>query len=430
MTTSEERAYVYLQLPESLEVVTAGLYTLEVRSGVPRGTFAYNPSYIARRDAVPLEPFELPLRRQPAETVRSGGIFGCLRDASPDAWGRRLIERHLGRVDLSEVDYLLHSPEDRAGALSFGRGKVAPAPTRHFNRVVKLGALLRFADAMDPSQTAQSFALAVQLEELLQPGTSLGGARPKNVVEDDEGLWVAKFPAKGDRWNFARVEAATLALARECEIRTPRTRIVEVDGRDVLLVERFDRKRVPEGYLRHRMVSALTVLGADESATERDRWSYLLFADELRRRSRQPAKDLAELYRRIAFNALISNTDDHPRNHALIAPDRDWDLSPAYDLMPHPMTSLEKRDLAMTAGRFGTYGNRENLLSECARFLLRTEDAAAILDELSAIVATRWRGVFRTQGVSEVDCDLLAPSFVYPGFRLDPETVLGSRPQR
>jgi hypothetical protein len=108
------------------------------------------------------------------------------------------------------VDYLLHSPEDRAGALSFGRGKVAPAPTRHFNRVVKLGALLRFADAMDPSQTAQSSALAVQLEGLLQPGTSLGGARPKSVVEDDDGLFVAKFPAKGDRWNFARVERPRL----------------------------------------------------------------------------------------------------------------------------------------------------------------------------------------------------------------------------
>jgi serine/threonine-protein kinase HipA len=174
------------------------------------------------------------------------------------------------------------------------------------------------------------------------------------------------------------------------------------------------------------MVSALTVLGASESPTERARWSYLLFADELRRRSRQPAKDLAELFRRVAFNALISNTDDHPRNHALIASDRDWDLSPADDLMPHPMTSLEKRDLAMTAGRFGTYANRANLLSKCARFLLRTEDAAAILDEMSAIVTTRWRPVYRAHGVPESDCDLLAPAFSYPGFALSPETVLGA----
>ena len=198
----------------------------------------------------------------------------------------------------------------------------------------------------------------------------------------------------------------------------------------MLLVKRFDRQGVAQGYLRHRMVSALTVLGADESPTDRSRWSYLLFADELRRRSRQPAKDLAELFRRVVFNALISNTDDHPRNHALIAPDRDWDLSPAYDLMPQPLTSPEKRDLAMTAGRFGSYANRENLLSKCARFLLCTKDAAAIVDEMSAIVASRWRAIYRAHGVSEPDCDLLAPAFVYPGLGLDPETVLGSRARR
>jgi len=430
MTTSEERAYVYLQLPGSLEVVTAGLYALEARSGVPRGRFAYSPVYLARRDAVPLEPFELPLRPGSAETIRNRGIFGALRDASPDAWGRGLIERHLGRVDLSEVDYLLHSPEDHAGALSFGRGKLPPAPRARFNRIVKLDVLLRFADSMDSAHLGSSPDPAIQLDELLEPGTSLGGARPKNVVEDDEGLWVAKFPASGDRWSYARVEDATLALARECGIRTPRTRVTRVDGRDVLLVERFDRKRIDRGYLRHRMVSALTVLAADESATDRTRWSYLLFADELRRRSRQPAKDLAELFRRVALNALVSNTDDHPRNHALIAPDSHWDLSPAYDLTPSPLRSLEKRDLAMTAGRFGTYANRQNLLSECARFLLHSEEATSIFDEMRALVTTRWRAVYRAHGVSEAECDLLAPAFAYPGLDLDPGLVLGARSSR
>ena len=431
MTTSDGRAYVYLQLPGSLEVVTAGLYTLETRSGVPRGSFVYSPKYLARADAVPLEPFELPLRRDRTQTVRLRGIFGCLRDASPDAWGRRLIERHLGRVDLSEVDYLLHSPEDRAGALSFGRGKLPPAPQARWNRIVSLPELLRFADAMDALPADREPACAVQLEELLQPGTSLGGARPKNVVEDDEGLWVAKFPARGDRWSYARVEAAMLALARECGIRTPRTKVVPVDGRDVLLVERFDRQHAEEGgYLRHRMASALTVLGAGESPTERERWSYLLLADELRRRSHQPAKDLAELFRRLVFNSLISNTDDHPRNHALIAPGRDWELSPAYDLTPNPLTSLEKRDLALAAGRFGGYANRENLLSECPRLRLARAEAVRIIDEISEVVRARWRAVCRAHGVPEPECELLAPAFVYPGFELDPKVVLADRAQR
>jgi serine/threonine-protein kinase HipA len=200
----------------------------------------------------------------------------------------------------------------------------------------------------------------------------------------------------------------------------------------VLLVERFDRQRVQGGYVRHRMVSALTVLGAGESATDRERWSYLLLADELRRRSRQPAKELAELFRRVVLNALISNTDDHPRNHALIAPDRDWELSPAYDLTPSPLTSVEKRDLALTAGRFGGYANRENLLSECARLRLSLEQATQIIDEMLGVVRTRWRATCRAQGVPESQCELLAPAFAYPGFELDPETVLGSslRPQK
>ena len=426
MTTSNARAYVYLQLPDSLEVVTAGRSELEMRSSIPTGTFVYSPTYLRRKDAVPLEPFELPLRPGRFETVKLHGMFGSIRDASPDAWGRRIIERHLGRVDLTEIDYLLHSPEDRAGSLSFGRGKMAPAPTTAFNRVVDLPALLAYAEAMDNEQPAPDDVLAAQFKDLINPGTSLGGARPKNVVEDDKGLWVAKFPERTDRWNNARVEASMLALAQECGIRAAANRVVKVGAHDVLLVKRFDRKKVRGGHLRHRMVSALTLLGAEDSYADRSKWNYLLLADEVRRRSARPSDDLVELYRRIVFNALISNTDDHPRNHAMIAPSRDWELSPAYDLTPNPLTSLEKRDLAMTAGRFNRYANRENLLSECAQFRLAREDAAAIIDRMMMIVRKRWQAVMRAHRVAEAECERLATSFDYPGFQLDPETTLAT----
>src|SRR6185437_15221587 len=138
MPISKERAYVYLQLPGSLETVTAAFFEQEDRAGVPLGIFVYNPAYLSRDDAVPLDPFELPLRPGRFETVKLKGIFGALRDASPDAWGRRIIERHLNSFPLSEVDYLLHSPEDRVGALAFGRGKTPPAPTTRFNQVIAL----------------------------------------------------------------------------------------------------------------------------------------------------------------------------------------------------------------------------------------------------------------------------------------------------
>jgi serine/threonine-protein kinase HipA len=416
---SNDRAYVYLQLPGSLEIVTAGFFEQQERAGVAVGVFVYNPTYLERADAVPLDPFELPLREGRFETVKLSGIFGSLRDASPDAWGRRIIERHLNRTDLSEVEYLLHSPEDRAGALSFGRGKSPPPSASRFNKVLELAKLLQFAEAVERDD---KIALPPQVEDLIQPGTSLGGARPKNVVETDDGLWIAKFPEQADRWNNVRVEASMLALARECNLRACDCRVVSVGDADVLLVRRFDRVKIDGGYLRHRFVSALTVLGSGETISDRSRWSYLLLADELRRRSHRSAEDLRELFGRMVFNALISNTDDHPRNHGLIAPGRDFELSPAYDLTPSPLTSLEKRHLALIAGSYNRYANRENLLSECARFRLSHEDANALIDRMKGIVQTRWHSVMRAHGITEKDCEMLARSFCYAGFELPAST--------
>lgn len=427
MASSDQRAYVYFQLPQSMEVVTAGFYELDFPQGVPTGSFVYNPAYLRRADAVPLEPYELPLAPRRVQTVKLKGIFGTLRDASPDAWGRRIIEKHTERTDLTEVDYLLHSPEDRAGALSFGRDKVPPAPIRKFNQVIQLEALLAAAEQFMEDEAAGKPGVPEQMLELLQPGTSMGGARPKNVVEDAQGLWLAKFPDRGDKWNNARVEGAMLALAQECGLRVARHRIETVAGKDVLLVQRFDRTLTTDGYLRHRMVSGLTALGAEDSHGDRAKWSYLLLADELRRRSARPAQDLEELFRRMVFNALISNTDDHPRNHALIATTDKWELSPAYDLTPNPLTSAEKRDLAMTCGTFNRYANRVNLLSQHGQFKLSLEQATAIVNQLQQVVTARWHAVLRQQGATPADCDTLAGAFNYPGFELDPVVVLAGQ---
>lgn len=223
MASSDQRAYVYLQLPQSLEVVTAGFYELDFPQGVPTGSFVYNPAYLQRADAVPLDPYELPLAPRRMQTVKLKGIFGPLRDASPDAWGRRIIEKHTGRTDFTEVDYLLHSPEDRAGALSFGRDKVPPAPIRKFNQVIQLETLLAAAEQFMEDEAAGKPGVPEQMLELLQPGTSMGGARPKNVVEDADGLWLAKFPDKGDKWNNARVEGACSRWRRSVACALPGT---------------------------------------------------------------------------------------------------------------------------------------------------------------------------------------------------------------
>jgi serine/threonine-protein kinase HipA len=165
------------------------------------------------------------------------------------------------------------------------------------------------------------------------------------------------------------------------------------------------------------MVSALTLLETDETPDGRTRWSYILLVETLRRVSERPAEDARELFRRMVFNALISNIDDHPRNHAAFAPGPGWRLSPAYDLTPTPLVAEDQRDLAMACGAQGRFANASNLASECRRFLLDPDEAHAIIDEMDAIVRQEWYGVARGCGVSEADCEAIRRAFVYPGFR-------------
>lgn len=237
------------------------------------------------------------------------------------------------------------------------------------------------------------------------------------MVEDDDGLWMAKFNRPDDPWNNARVEHAMLVLARACGLMTAESRTVEVAGRDVLLVKRFDREKTDAGYRRARMVSALTLLRAEDTDQSRDKWSYVLLAEELRRVCADPQQSTAELFRRMCFNALISNVDDHPRNHAVIARDADWGLSPAYDLTPAVPVSLERRDLAMACGDAGRFANAGNLISQRARFLLNDDEARAIVDAMAARVRESWYAIARAAGVTARDCNRIAPAFVYPGFQ-------------
>jgi serine/threonine-protein kinase HipA len=416
--TTPSSCFVYITLPGQTDPVTAARFELTTtRRGEPLGRLVYGKSYLARPEAVPLEPLELPLLERTFETTQLNGVFGALRDASPDFWGRRVIERHAGKPMLTELDYLLHSPDDRAGALSFGLSAVPPPPMRKYNQTLELEHLQSLADAVLTDENNGGPGSA-QVEELLLVGTSMGGARPKTVVEDDEGLWLAKFNRRDDKWNCARVEHAMLVLAAECGVHAALSKVVTVAARDVLLVKRFDRQKIEAGYLRGRMASALTLLRADETPNSRGRWSYLEFVEALRRASSTAQRDAQEVFRRACFNALISNTDDHPRNHALVAMDREWGLSPAYDLTPTPHVSLERRDLAMVAGDAGRWANAQNLLSQAPRFLLTTEQAMAVVNEVEARVRDGWYRVARRVGVTERDCDAISGAFCYPGFRL------------
>jgi serine/threonine-protein kinase HipA len=384
--------------------------------GDPLGKFVYGRSYLENAQAVPIDPVALKLTDTTYETAQLNGVFGALRDAGPDFWGRRVIEKHAGKPMLGEMDYLLESPDDRAGALGFGLSNRPPAAKREFNKTLDLERLQNLAEALIRDELPNDPA-APQVQDLLLLGTSMGGARPKAVVSDEDGLWIAKFNRQDDRWDNTRVEHAMLRLARQCGISTPESRIETVGGRDVLLVKRFDREKTESGYTRARMISGLTALRADEAQDAKGRWSYVLLVEELRRFVAEPKKDAAELFRRICFNALISNLDDHPRNHAFLAKDTRWKLSPAYDLTPSPVVSQERRDLAMECGDMGRYANARNILSQHARFLLSKKEAGAVLNEVRTQVS-KWYDIARACGVSERDTEMIRGAFLYPGFDL------------
>lgn len=407
--TSEREAYVYIQLPGSLNTVAAALLRVQtLPDGTQVGRFRYGDRYLERPEAVALDPFRLPLAKRVFEFTKLKGIPGALRDASPDAWGRRVIEHKLERSpgDLQEIDYLLHGPQDGAGYLSFGLTAAPPAPRRLYNQTHQLQDLIAASQAIEEGRPVAAHVL-----EQLDPGTSMGGARPKATVEDAQRLWLAKFPAQGDRFNLQRVEFATLDLARRCGLNVCLARLQSLGFEDVLMLQRFDREHTEGGYRRHGLVSGLTVLDCGDSHLDRDKWSYPLLADNLRRWSDKPEADCAELFRRMVFNAAVSNNDDHPRNHALLRRQKGWRLSPAYDLVPAPMVSLERRDLALTVGLHGRTASLYNLLSQAGRFGLSLQDARDAIDGI-VLVVRQWRESFLACGVSVNDIEQIAPAML------------------
>ncbi len=419
--TSERQAYVYVQVPGTLETVPAALLKVQtLPDGTHIGRFRYGDRYLERPDAIALDPFQLPLAKKVFEFTQLKGIPGALRDAGPDAWGRRVIEHKLERsaADLHEIDYLLHGPQDGAGYLSFGLKVEPPAPKRLYNRTHQLADLIAATQAIDEGRP-----VAAHLLEHLDPGTSMGGARPKATIEDAQALWLGKFPAKGDRFNLQRVEFATLELARRCGLNVAQSRLEAVGKSDVLLLRRFDRDFSERGYLQFGLVSGLTVLDCGDSHLDRDRWSYPLLADNLRRWSDKPEEDCLELFRRMVFNAVVTNNDDHPRNHALLRRPKGWRLSPAYDLVPAPVVILERRDLALTVGDYGRTVSIYNLLSQVGRFGLSKEEARAEIDRI-VTVARQWRDIFAACGVSAQDLDCIAPALLPDCFFFESQTLL------
>jgi serine/threonine-protein kinase HipA len=404
-------AYVWVWLPGASDPVVAGsISTLGQRFGDdPVLAFVYARSYRERADAIPLYAPELPLRpgtfnpTDPAEIVRGTepahrwagwppigdrspvALAGCLRDAAPDAWGRRVINLRLSghtEVDLTEMTYLLESGSDRTGALDF---QASATTYVHRGERASLDQLIAAADLIEAGKSVPS-----ELAAAAGHGTSVGGARPKALLEQDGRQMVAKFSSSTDIRPVVKAEAVGMLMAARIGIDVAAVEVVTTrSGQDVLLVDRFDR---PESGGRSALVSALTVLGLREEESR-----YAGYTDIVRA-MRHPgwtdsAQQARELYTRMVLNIAISNTDDHLRNHAAFWDGRQLRLTPAYDVSPQPRTT----QVATHAIKLNRAGERASQFrvakSAAADFLLTPGEAQDVIDHVVATITTCWEDV-------------------------------------
>lgn len=392
--------YVWAYPQDEPEPVICGV--LELLGG-RRCLFDYDPSWLEHPKRFVLSP-DMPLRAGSIEPPAGLDLHPIFEDAGPDRWGQNVINKVFNPQRRSPIEYLELAGEDRIGALGFSRSRdeYLALPEQAFC-AADLSDLVRAANALSSQMPIDD-----NLRQLLRPGASAGGARPKAIIRHENEDWIAKFDAEGDECDVAAVEHASLRLASQCGIDVPDSQLVKVGARNVLLVKRFDR----EDNNRVHFASARTMLlaeGIQESAM-----GYSDLADVARRLAADPKRDCEQLFRRMTLNVLIENTDDHDKNHAFLYKNGNWHLSPAYDFQPQ-LQGIGYHQLRI--GKEGHVPAISNVLSEANRFLLRREDAEQIVEDILA--KTRgWQTVFETEGVSRHDIDLCASYVLRPSLFL------------
>ncbi|HEY5193277.1 MAG TPA: HipA domain-containing protein [Solirubrobacteraceae bacterium] len=392
------------------EDVLAGHLWSHRRRATESATFSYTTEYLGRQDAYELDPV-LPLSPGSQQTPAEHPIFAAFSDCAPDRWGRRLVNRTEGRRvkreggaerSFGEIDYLLGVRDDlRQGALRFRHPKTAiflAEETAGVPHLIDLPTLLNASERLEHEDVGDA-----DLRTLLRGGSSLGGARPKAHVLDQSGrVAIAKFPSPAnDEWDVIRWEGIALTLARDAGISVPPFALHIIDGKAVLIVDRFDRR----GARRVGYVSAMTML----EATDGDEGSYLDIADVIERQSASAGEDLRQLWRRIAFSILISNTDDHLRNHGFLRTSTaGWSLCPAFDLNPDPRPGPKYLSTAIDYNT--TAASIATLMEVASAFRLSPDDARTVLRDVMAAMS-RWRAAAHDAGLSHAATEQMTLAF-------------------
>lgn len=395
MTSDPRAVFVWVWLPGAPDPVVAG--RLDDDAGRSAVAFTYGRSYLARPDAMALWLPELPLDRGPQYPANGGLVAGCIADAAPDAWGRRVILNRLVGRGADDTDalplltYLVESGSDRIGALDFQVSATAYRPRA--TRGASLDELVASAEKVEAG-----LPLTPALDQALLHGSSVGGARPKALLEDGRRRLIGKFSSSTDPYAVVKGEFVAMRLARAAGLAVATVELTSSMGRDVLLVERFDRT---EAGGRRALVSALSVLGLHEDIARYG--TYHDFADILRARVDDPRDTLRELFSRIVFNVLSGNTDDHPRNHAVFWDGRTPQLTPAYDVCPQPRSGGEAAQI-MAIGRDGWRASQvAGCVAHAGVYLLSKSDAREIVDHQIDVITERWDAVCDEAELSRVD---------------------------
>lgn len=392
-----QEAYVWVWLPGEVEPAVAGRLAKDGKNLV----FNYGKSYLERDNKLPIYTPELPLRSGVLPLMSGLQIPGCLRDASPDAWGRRVL-MHKHALDkksgeLDELTCMLESGSNRIGALDFQQSAIDYLP--RLSEAVTLEQLQESTD-----KVTHGLPLSPELAVVLQHGTAIGGARPKAIIETHEKQYVAKFSLSTDLYNLVKAEYIAMRLAKLVGLDVAHVELESALNRDVLLVERFDRVKGVNGWQRRMMVSALTMLELDEMMARYA--SYEDLAEIIRQRFIHPDATLHELFGRIVFNILCGNTDDHARNHAAFWNGTHLTLTPAYDICPQSRAGNEASQ-AMKIHGDNNLSKLKVCLASASSYKLNTKQAQEIIDHQLEAIKTNWDGVCDEAKLPELERNML-----------------------